>query len=111
MAGELGIGKAELERRFAASLLRSGAPIEDAHRMAQTLADDFHRDFAGKRVTVRIERAHLRVLTPEERKRIFMAWWIDRTEDHILCTDNKISPSTLFRIKRDGRAQKWAERR
>ena len=111
MAGELGLGKSELERRFAASLLRSGSAMEEAQRMARILAEDFHRDFVGKRLVIRIERPHLRVLSPEERRKVYLRWWTDRTEDHVLCTEHQISHVTLWRIKGEGRKQNWEGRK
>jgi hypothetical protein len=107
MAGELGLGVKDLERRFAASLLRSGLSMEEAKGMAQILARDFHRDFTGKRLTIRIERPFFRTLLPEDRRRIFLKWWTERTPDHELCTEEKISLPTLRRIQAQGRKKNW----
>lgn len=111
MAGELGIGKEDLARRFAASLLRSGASMEEAQRLSVNLAEDFHRDFAGKRLVVRIGRGFQRNLEPLERRRIFMRYWLDREADHVLCTEERICHATLHRIKREGKSKGWAEKR
>jgi hypothetical protein len=107
MAGELGLGKAELERRFAASLLRSGFALEEVQRVARILVDDFYRDFAAKRLVIRIERSYRRILSPEDRKRIYLRWWTDRIEDHVLCTEHQVSHATLWRIKQEGREHNW----
>jgi hypothetical protein len=111
VAGELGIGKEDLARRFAASLLRSGASMDEAQRLSVNLAEDFHRDFAGKRLVIRIGRDFQRNLDPAERRRIFMRYWLDREVDHVLCTEEKICHATLRRIKREGKSKGWAEKR
>lgn len=111
MAGELGIGKEDLARRFAASLLRSGASMDEAKRLSVNLAEDFYRDFAGKRLVVRIGRGFQRNLEPGDRRRIFLRWWVDRIDDHVLCTEEQIGRTTLRRIKQEGKSKGWAEKR
>ena len=109
MAGDLCIGRQDLERILTAALLKRGEGIDSASRTGRDLAEDLHHEFKGKRIIVRIERDHVRVLTPSERRRVYLRWWTDREEDHTLCTSEEISLSTLQRIQREGRKKGWGK--
>lgn len=109
MAADLSLGVKDLERILMASLLRRGMDPEVAARTGRDLAEDLHREFRGKRVNVRVERECFRVLTDSDRRRIFLRWWTDREEDHVLCTTEVISRTTLQRIKDRGKRLHWAK--
>lgn len=105
---DLGLNLVDLERRFTASLLRSGSDMADASRKGKALAESFHAEFKGKRIIIHLGRKHLRVLAPEDRKRIYLVWYVGDLEEHEICTKEEISRSTLNRIKAQGRAENWA---
>ena len=108
---DLGLNLKDLERRFTATLLRSGSDVADASAMGKKLAEAFHAELKGKRITIHLGRKHLRVLSPEDRKKIFLVWYVGEKPEHQICSESEISRSTMNRIKKQGRDENWAGRR